>query len=70
MLGVSDKTVGAVRKEMERRAEIPHVDVVTDTLGRKQPRKRKKQSAIYSKDTKEVQKAVDRLSYFRNDRLR
>jgi hypothetical protein len=33
----TDKTVGAVRKELEARAEIPHVETVTDTKGRKQP---------------------------------
>src|SRR5262249_13307538 len=34
---VSDKTVGAVRRAKERRAEIPHVTTRTDTKGRKQP---------------------------------
>jgi ParB-like chromosome segregation protein Spo0J len=34
---VSDKTVGAVRRELERRAEIPHVETRTDTKGRQQP---------------------------------
>ena len=38
-LGVSDKTVGAQRKELERCAEIPHVNKVVDSLGREQPRK-------------------------------
>ena len=38
-LGVSDKTVGSQRKEMERCAEIPHVEKTVDTLGRIQPRK-------------------------------
>jgi hypothetical protein len=32
-----DKTVGKVRRELERRAEIPHVDKATDTKGRSQP---------------------------------
>ena len=40
-LGVSDKTVGSQRKELERRAEIPHVKAMVDTLGREQPRQRK-----------------------------
>jgi hypothetical protein len=31
-----DKTVGKVRRELEGRAEIPHVDAVEDTKGRKQ----------------------------------
>ena len=38
-LGVSDKTVGSQRRELEGRAEIPHVDKTVDTLGREQPRK-------------------------------
>jgi hypothetical protein len=37
---VSDKTVGAVRREKEARAEIPHVETRTDTKGRKQPAKK------------------------------
>jgi hypothetical protein len=32
-----DKTVGTIRKKMEARAEIPHVETRTDTKGRKQP---------------------------------
>jgi hypothetical protein len=32
-----DKTVGTVRRELEGRAEIPHVETRTDTKGRKQP---------------------------------
>jgi DNA-binding transcriptional MocR family regulator len=36
-LGVSDKTVGAERKELEGRAEIPHVEKRNDSVGRKQP---------------------------------
>jgi hypothetical protein len=39
-LGVDHKTVGAVRKGMEERGEIPHVPILTDTKGRKQPRER------------------------------
>jgi ParB-like chromosome segregation protein Spo0J len=34
---VDDKTVGSVRRELEGRAEIPHVDQRADTKGRKQP---------------------------------
>lgn len=40
-LGVSDKTVGNQRREMERCAEIPHASTTVDTLGREQPRQRK-----------------------------
>ena len=35
-----DKTVAKVRKELEGRSEIPHVETRTDTKGRKQPAKR------------------------------
>jgi hypothetical protein len=34
---VSDKTVGAVRAKLKARAEIPHVETLTDTKGRQQP---------------------------------
>lgn len=40
-LGVDDKTVGAVRRDLERRSEIPNVATVTDTLGRVQPARRR-----------------------------
>jgi hypothetical protein len=41
---VDDKTVGAVRTEMERRAEIPHVSTTTDAKGRAQPAHKPKAS--------------------------
>lgn len=41
-LGVSDKTVGAERKDLEGRAEIPHVETRTDSAGRSQPAKKPK----------------------------
>jgi hypothetical protein len=34
---VSDKTVGAIRRQAEARAEIPHVEKRIDSKGRKQP---------------------------------
>jgi hypothetical protein len=34
---VDNKTVGSVRRELEGRAEIPHVENRTDSKGRKQP---------------------------------
>lgn len=37
VVGVDGKTVAGVRAAMERRAEIPHVSLVTDTKGRQQP---------------------------------
>lgn len=36
-VGTSDKTAGAVRQDLERRAEIPHVPERTDSAGRQQP---------------------------------
>jgi hypothetical protein len=36
-LKVDDKTVGSTRRELERRAEIPHVETRTDSKGRQQP---------------------------------
>src|SRR5207248_3828039 len=35
--GVSDKTVAAMREDLEGRSEIPNVDTRTDTKGRQQP---------------------------------
>jgi hypothetical protein len=37
LLKVDHKTVGSVRKQMEGRGEIPHVETRTDSLGREQP---------------------------------
>jgi hypothetical protein len=44
LVKVDDKTVGSVRREMEARAEIPHVDKVVDTKGRQQPTRRAEES--------------------------
>ena len=41
-LGVSDKTAGKVRADLEARAEIPHVSTRTDSAGRKQPATKRK----------------------------
>jgi len=38
--GLTDKTAGKVKADLERRAEIPHVDKVTDSKGRKQQAKK------------------------------
>jgi hypothetical protein len=38
----NDKTVAAVRHELEGRSEIPNVETRTDTKGRKQPARKKK----------------------------
>jgi hypothetical protein len=40
MIKADNKTVAAVRAEMEGREEIPHVETRTDSKGRKQPAKR------------------------------
>ena len=39
---VDDKTVGAVRAQLERRSEIPNVSTRTDSKGRKQPARKTK----------------------------
>ncbi len=39
------KTVGAVRDQLERRGEIPHIGTRTDTKGREQPARKPKPSA-------------------------
>lgn len=42
LLGVDGKTVASLRRELERRAEIPHVSTIRDTKGRQQPRRRQR----------------------------
>jgi hypothetical protein len=37
LVGVDDKTVGSVRRDLEARSEIPNVAKTTDTKGRQQP---------------------------------
>ena len=49
-LGVSDKTVGSQRRELEGRAEIPHIETSIDTLGREQPRIRKPVSVFITEN--------------------
>lgn len=44
VLGVDHKTVAAVRDDLVRRGEIPHVETITDTKGRKQPAGRGKKA--------------------------
>jgi hypothetical protein len=43
---VSDKTVAAVRRQAEARAEIPHVEKRTDRNGRSQPARKEKSSKV------------------------
>ena len=58
-LGVSHVTVNAVREESERRGQIVHVSETVDTLGRKQPAKRRKPVRTeYIDPTPEGEKAV------------
>ncbi len=57
-LGVSDKTIGVQRKELEACAEIPHVETTIDTLGREQPRTRKPVSVF--NPTKREEKAMQK----------
>jgi hypothetical protein len=53
---VDDKTVGKVRRELEGRAEIPHVAERTDTKGRRQPATRGNDTAADAAGTAEQDK--------------
>jgi hypothetical protein len=57
---VDDKTVAKVRRDMEGRSEIPNVEVRTDTMGRKQPAKRRRQeaSADWSADDRAYARSI------------
>ena len=46
-VGVSDKTVQPIREELERRAEIPHVESRKDTKGREQPASKPKDTSLW-----------------------
>lgn len=48
---VDDKTVGSVRRDMEGRAEIPHVAARTDNRGRSQPAHKSKQPSLPRKNS-------------------
>jgi hypothetical protein len=52
-----NKTVAAVRGDLERREEIPHVEIRADTKGRKQPAKKKnaKPKRSASQDQRELE---------------
>ena len=54
---VSDKTVGAVRRELEGRAEIPHVETRTDTKGRRQRVHNSKSASVKAQGTAAEQSA-------------
>ncbi len=55
-LGIAPNTVSNHRRDLERRAQIAHIDKSTDTLGREQPRQRKTVS-IFNPTARE-QKAI------------
>jgi hypothetical protein len=45
-LGVKHDTVGALRRELEGRGQIGHVETRVDTLGRQQPSDRRQPGAL------------------------
>lgn len=51
-LGVSDKTVGTQRKEMEESAEIPQLNKTIGADGKERPRQRKSIKTTYEVPTK------------------
>jgi len=51
--GVDNKTVASIRDSMESREEIPHVDKVVDTKGRRQPTSKPKPPAAPREPTAE-----------------
>jgi hypothetical protein len=65
-LGVDDKTVGKRRRDLEGRAEIPHVEVREDRLGRSQPSHK---PAIVAKNGVEAKRAQSALLYAPVDAL-
>jgi hypothetical protein len=58
LVQVDDKTVGSVRRDMEGRAEIPHVAKTVDTKGRQQPTSKPK-SAPVELEPPSVELAID-----------
>lgn len=50
-IGVSGKTVGKYRLDLEGRAEIPHAETRTDTAGREQPARKPRGVAEVHEDT-------------------
>jgi ParB-like chromosome segregation protein Spo0J len=47
LVGVDDKTVGSVRRDLEARSEIPNVAKTTDTKGRQQPIRKPRPTAAH-----------------------
>jgi hypothetical protein len=58
-LHVDNKTVAARRRDLERREEIPHVEVRTDTKGRSQPARR---TSVIAKDGREAKRTREALA--------
>jgi hypothetical protein len=57
---IDGKTVASIRADLERRAEIPHVDTRSDSLGRRQPaRKTTKPAAAAHAEPAPAPEAVD-----------
>jgi N6-adenosine-specific RNA methylase IME4/ParB-like chromosome segregation protein Spo0J len=60
-VGVDDKTVGAVRSEMESRSEIPNVAVRVDTKGRQQPASKSRPAKVRAESARDAASAADLL---------
>lgn len=55
-LGVSPSTVGSVRKELKDKGDVSNLDTSIDTLGRKQPRtKKRKPVSVFNPTKREEQ---------------
>ena len=68
MAGVDGKTVAAVRNELERRAEIPHVETRADTLGRQQPTRRVRSApTIFVQSKRDARRAGAALTALGDD---
>ena len=55
-----NKTVAAVRSDLERREEIPHVKVRTDAKGRNQPARKQRKTAKPKRDTLRDQRELEK----------
>ena len=55
-----NKTVAAVRSDLERREEIPHVEVRTDAKGRNQPAQKQKKTAKPKRNTSQDQRELEK----------
>jgi len=63
MIKADNKTVAAVRSDLERREEIPHVEARTDTKGRKQPAKKvQRQGAKPAEAGGAIASAIDQMA--------